>query len=230
MIEERLADRMRAVLADEPPLGFDPDEVVDRAVRLRRGRRSTVAAAAAVLAIAVAAAVVTTRSEKGEVAVPPPRPDAPCQGVEPGRVPPLDFPGSAPIVARLNGSVPAVITTHLPGVSVQPSETGMIAYDCPPNVGTIYRVTGTEHSVMVYLIHARATLDLAHDRHAGDPTYQLTGDTTAADGARIRTYRSPGDLVAIRFGQDGMVTEVSGQGVATIDQLTALASDPELRF
>ncbi|MDQ3789898.1 MAG: hypothetical protein M3422_21975, partial [Actinomycetota bacterium] len=158
-----------------------------------------------------------------------------CRGVGTG-VPPLGFRGSDAIVARLDEAAPRVIAKHLPGVTVEPSETGMIAYDCPPNVGTLYRVTGADQSVMVYVIHAADTLDLALDRYAEDRNHRLLDDETAADGARIRTYEytEGNGFVVVRFGPDGTITEasISGQGPLRADRaaLTALASDPELRF
>jgi hypothetical protein len=252
VIEDQLADRMRAALAEKPPLGFDPDEVADRATRLRRRRRSSFAAAggtAAVLGIAVTAAVVSGAGGRGsevgtQVSSSPTAsiaPNAPCTGVGEGeRPPPLDFAGSAPVVARLDAAGPRVIAEHLPGVSVEPSETGMIAYDCPPNVGTLYRVSGADQTVMLYLIHSGTALDLGNDRYAEDRNYHLVGEESAADGARIRTYEYSGGpkpgvvLVVVRFGLDGMITEasLSGQGelVAGRAELLALASDPELRF
>jgi hypothetical protein len=115
----------------------------------------------------------------------------------------------------------------------------MIAYDCPPNVGTLYHVAGSDQTVMLYLIHARAALDLANDRYAEDQSYRLAGEDTATDGARIRTYEYSGTefspaLVVVRFGLDGMVTEAYLSGRAPLmagrAELLALASDPELRF
>ena len=64
------------------------------------------------------------------------------------------------------------------------------------------------------------------DWHTADDLFRrLVSDKAAADGARIRVYRekSPAQpmLAVVRFGPDGMITE---------DQLTALVTDPELRF
>src|SRR5262245_34221227 len=230
MIEEQLGDRMRAVLADEPPLGFDPDELVDRAGRSRRQRRTTVAAAGAVLVVAVSAVVATSGGgDRGSRVGTSSTAPAACRDVEPGRVPPLNFPGSAAIVARLDAAVPGLVARHLPGVTVQPSETGMIAYDCPRNVGTLYPVAGANQTLVIDLIHAGDELDLAHDKYAGDAEYHLVAEDTAADGARFRTYgNSAGTvLIVVRFGLDGMITEASigGMGTPVVDaaQLRALA-------
>jgi hypothetical protein len=93
----------------------------------------------------------------------------------------------------LNDAAPRVVAEHLPGVSVQPSETGMIAYDCPPNVGTLYRVKGVDQSVSLSLVHATDRLDPAHDRYAEDEGYQVVGEDTAADDALIWTYTHTGN-------------------------------------
>ncbi len=246
MIEKQLEDRMHAAVADEPPLGFDPDDVVDQAIRRRGHRRSVLAATgSAVAVVALAAAAVATMGigDQGPDVGTPTSANTPagevCQSVAQGAVPPLNFNGSPEIVQRLDTSAPPAITRHLPGVAVKPSSTGMIAYDCPPNVGTVYELTDRAQSIMLYLIHARNELDLAHDRYANDELYELLSEGEAADGAHLRVYRNSAlqdaaVLVVVRFGLDGMITEASVSGLgplaATPEQLRALASDPELRF
>jgi hypothetical protein len=63
MIEQQLRDGLQAAVTKEPPLGFDPDTLVDDARRSARRRRTTIAAfatAAAVAAGSVGAVVVAT--------------------------------------------------------------------------------------------------------------------------------------------------------------------------
>jgi hypothetical protein len=55
MTEQQMTDRFREAVADEPPLGFDPDEVIDRAIKRGRRRTVVVAVAAATCVEAVAA-------------------------------------------------------------------------------------------------------------------------------------------------------------------------------
>lgn len=55
MIERQLTERFHTVLEDEPPLGFDPDELVDEQ---RRGRRRQAALAGAVVTAAAAVVAV----------------------------------------------------------------------------------------------------------------------------------------------------------------------------
>lgn len=52
MIEQQLRDGMQAAVTKEPPLGFDPDQVVDSVKRTTHRRRTAFAAAAAVVAVA----------------------------------------------------------------------------------------------------------------------------------------------------------------------------------
>jgi hypothetical protein len=52
-----LETRLREVVLAEPPLGFDPDDVVTKAAKRQRNRRATVATVAVTLGIAVAAVV-----------------------------------------------------------------------------------------------------------------------------------------------------------------------------
>ncbi|WP_009948787.1 hypothetical protein [Saccharopolyspora erythraea] len=57
MDPELLREGMRTAVADEPPLGFDPDDVVTEAARRQRRRRTTAAAVAAVVVATVAGLV-----------------------------------------------------------------------------------------------------------------------------------------------------------------------------
>jgi hypothetical protein len=243
MIEKQLEDRMRTALTDEPPLGFDPDEVVDRAGRLRRQRRATFGAAAAVLVLAVGAVVVGGRGERGSGPASPDRTIAGkvCTDPPEGPRPRVNFPGSAEIAARLNAEMPGLLTEHVPDVPFEPEAGGsMAAYDCPPNVGRSYAVSGgTGEFLTLYLIHRRDRLDLTGDRYADDPFHELVSDEPAAGGARIRVYRNSelsqqSSSVVLRFGADGMITEASVLAAAerTVSeaQLTELASDPALHF
>ena len=54
MIEQQVADRFRDAVTDEPPLGFDPDDVIDRAIKRTRRRRVVWGVAAATMVEAVA--------------------------------------------------------------------------------------------------------------------------------------------------------------------------------
>ena len=95
-----LETRLREVDVPEPPLGFDPDDVADRAARHVRRRRAgitgTLAAAAAVVAVAVFA--------------PGPSP------VRPADPPPRQSPPSLADQARIRQALTDAVTRLLPGV------------------------------------------------------------------------------------------------------------------
>lgn len=65
-----LETRLREVVLAEPPLGFDPDDVVTKAAKRQRNRRATVATVVVTLGIAGAAVVALRPSP------PPPAPPA----------------------------------------------------------------------------------------------------------------------------------------------------------
>jgi hypothetical protein len=240
VIEKQLEQSMHAALAGEPPLGFDPDDVVDRAARRHRQRRAfaVVAAMAGVVGLATATLLVAGGSDGAPTAT---APDAVCETAPPGaHAPPEGFPGSDAIVARLRAAEPGLLAEHVPGTTFDPPEgVDMGAFDCPPFIAVSRYVSGgTGESLALQLTHRRDRLDLAGDPYADDLFHRLVGDKQAADGARIRVYREKSPLqpmlAVVRFGPDGMITEASviaaDARTITEDQLTALATDPELRF
>jgi hypothetical protein len=89
VIEERLAEKFRAATADEPGLGFDPDDVVDRAIARGR-RRATVLGASAAAGVVMLGAVTVLHVVRvgydaagGAVVAPTTKPTQPC---DPGAV------------------------------------------------------------------------------------------------------------------------------------------------
>jgi hypothetical protein len=238
-IEKRLADRMHAAVADEPPLGFDPDEVVDRAGRLRRRRSGYTAAGAATATAVLAVAAVTVLGNHDDVA----RNDvtrntgtaaatapAACQGTE---IPPR-FGGYAKLEDRMKRVLRPAVAAHLPGADVEPSQP-VLAADCPPTVGAGFFVDDT--AVELFLQHDRGELDDQQDRWADNPMFHKADEFTAEDGALIRVYEAGeggkgGGRVVMRFGQDGMVAQAEihpRTGVAVAD-LVELLGDPDLSF
>jgi hypothetical protein len=247
VIEKQLEESMHAALAGEPPLGFDPDEVIDRAGRRQRQRRSavaTVSAAVTVLAVAVTTVLVTSsRGEGPNIGTPTApatttsttRPATVCQSVKPGTVPPSGFPGSADVLDRFDQDLPDAVVEHL-GITVVPAD-DIVAYDCPPTVGVGYAATGSSKALALSFIHARPKLDLAHDPYVGDKRFALLQDKPQAGGARLRVYAQyatwrDSPVIVLWFGADGMVTEVSAprQDYFARADLIALASDPRLAF
>ncbi|QKV76861.1 hypothetical protein [Amycolatopsis sp. Hca4] len=81
MDEQMLAREFTAAVRAEPPLGFDPDEVVTRVARRRHRRRTILlACAGVVIAAAAAVAIPVTRPVPGVPVQPaaPPRPSPPA--------------------------------------------------------------------------------------------------------------------------------------------------------
>jgi hypothetical protein len=207
-IERRLADELRAAVADEPPLGFDPDEVADRAGRLRRKRRraySMAAGAAATTAVLTAVGVMvlgnpddtgrtggtpaTTAPAKPTTSTPLAKPAA-CQDTPRGQEPPMGFPGSKQIVQRLDREVPEAIAEHLPGVSIEPSDP-VQAVDCPPTVVAGYFLD--DNGLALFLVHARPEFDDEQDRYARYAEIQIVrriDEFTAEDGAVVVVYEA----------------------------------------
>src|SRR5690242_5855400 len=126
MIEERITETFRQVVAGEPPLGFDPDDVVAEAARRTRQRRAIAATTAATGVVALAAATLLATAGTG-AQVPvgaPPAPthtsvSVPKTKPEPGTnlpsAPPA-FPGSDVAVRDLGRTIPAVLADRVPGL------------------------------------------------------------------------------------------------------------------
>ncbi|MEQ0561560.1 hypothetical protein ABJI51_25840 [Amycolatopsis sp. NEAU-NG30] len=112
MNEQTLAREFTAAVHPEPPLGFDPDEVVTRAGRRRRRRRNSLLTGAAVVAALAAVAITLTGP-----AAPAPVQPAGAQTVTPSDGhrwwPPGDI--AQPTEARLRARAPEV-ADHLEAV------------------------------------------------------------------------------------------------------------------
>jgi len=245
-IEKRLTEDMHAALADEPPLGFDPDELADRAGRSRRRRRSaylTASAAAATTVLAAVAVVVGSHDDAGRntgtgtvtapaspTSVPAAKPAA-CQDTPPRKDPPLNFPGSAEVVERLDREVPEAVGERLPSDSIERTDP-MLAMDCPPTLVSGYFLG--DISIALFLTHARPELDDTRDRYAG--AFPVADEFTAEDGALIRVYEvakgADQGLVVTRFGTDGMVAQASiaPRGSVAVADIVTLLGDPRLHF
>ena len=215
MNENRLTERMRAAVGGEPPLGFDPDELTDRAGRQQRRRRAVLGAAAATLVLTASAVTVGASTDSGGHRAGGPTSVAPA-------------PDCPPPMATL---APTVITRHLPGVSPDTRDLRCTKVDVQ------YLLPDTDGRVWLYREQNRD--DPVNDFFAGNETaYHLTGET-GVPGATVRTYAEPPNQAgrwlraAVWIGVDNLVVwaEVSGRGTPTTteEQLIALVSDPQLR-
>ncbi|HET9142163.1 hypothetical protein [Actinophytocola sp.] len=235
MIEERMADRFRAAVADEPPLGFDPDEVVSRAGRERRRRRAVAGSALATggLAVTTAVLVASTGSDvqtigpgagptgwlapaPGGASSAPLRPSLPprTKPKAPSADVPGSFPGSDAAVAKLRQVIPQVLAekvtnlafTHPDGGDLMVHQTGRL-------IGGAYLATGTSHQyIQVSISHDRDTLDLSADPAAGGGWGPPLRQSTLPDGSQLRVYgqneSGMQNLSVLHFRPDGVIVHV----------------------
>jgi hypothetical protein len=214
--ENQLAERMRAAVAGEPPLGFDPDELTDRAARSQRQRRVVFGAAAVTLVIAATAATAVTVGAVGQGG-------GHGVGSQPSVTPALNCPEPMATLA------PTVIARHLPAVVLDGYrvECGQmdVQYLEPGGRIWLYREERRTEPWLDFF----ADNEFAYHRLSEQPV----------PGATVRTYEEAPNtegarlLAAVYIGTNNSVVwaEVSAHGplVATEEQLVALVSDPELR-
>jgi hypothetical protein len=251
MIEQQLAERFRAAVADEPPLAFDPDETVDRAARGQRRRYAVIATAASTATVALAAVAVfgvpgggngqvgpahtDRQSATGNLPVPPAPPDTPIPsaGSDQPRTgkdtpvppaPPAGFPGSDKVIEELKKIGPKLLNYHVPGLAFDFQGTPWLPspQGAPKGVLAAYLVSGTKNSyVTLAVIHEKDHLDLAGDPAAAGGYGDLVSDTTNPDGSHVRVYRYPGE------GASGLtVLHLRTNGVITEASTTAKAMTP----
>lgn len=260
MIEQQLSDRMRAAVLDEPPLGFDPDEVVGRAHRRRRQRvmaSISVAATFTVLAGVVITLVVGVPGDRGSTTEPAVQiPGVTCGSVDFDGSAPRTFPGAQRSIDRLNEVVPERLEQNVPGIDFEPRLGGLRTGGCAPTIMGSYQAAGTDWYLLV-------RLSREHDVYTpGDDRYGKLSDNKAyipavgvmheemVDGSRVRVY---GDreldlndqplplrqvIAATRVDPDGLVVEVTfhKEGNApqgnhpNVEDLVRVVSDRDLRF
>lgn len=241
MIEQQLADRFRAAVADEPPLSFDPDETVDRAARGQRRRYAVIGTAASTAAVAVAAVAVfglpggpsgqvgpaetDKQSATGNPPIPPSPAPLPDKTGKNAPVPPADppsFPGSDKVVAELKQIGPQLLADHVPGLEFDIDGTPWLPSPegAPKGVLAAYLVSGTKNSyVTLAVIHETDHLDLANDPMSTGGYGDLVNDTTNPDGSRVRVYGYPSgegavELNVLHLRTNGVITQASATGKA----------------
>jgi hypothetical protein len=259
MIEDRLAEKFHTAVAGEPPLGFDPDEVVTEAIRRRRRRQAAGATALATGGVALAAVAVfasagtpgssgvragadPTGSSVVETTVTPPGTDKNVPG-GPSTSP--TFPGSDDVVANLGLVIPTVLRERVPGLTFDKPDSGMlIVEDGRHGVGGAYLVGGTTHRyVTVFVYHDKDQLDLAGDPAASGGWGVPVSDTPQQDGSHVRVYSTDGGdaqgLTVVHLRADGVIVMATadakpepGLSGLAVDQnvLTTIATDARLTF
>lgn len=252
MIEDRITEQFRAAVAGEPPLGFDPDEVVIEAGRRRKRRQATVATALATGGVALAAVAVFATSGPARIpvgATPSGSSTVESTTTTPGKdkeqpVPEEPtFPGSDAVVANLGQVIPAVLRDRVSGLTFDDPDGGRLHVDQNLRaVGGAYLAAGTTHRyVSVFVYHDPS---LPGDPAAGGNWGPLVSDTPQQDGSHVRVYSfDDGDgslgLTVVHVRTDGVVVMAStdaktepGQSGLAVNQdvLTAIATDARLTF
>ncbi|OLF16704.1 hypothetical protein [Actinophytocola xanthii] len=232
MIEERIAERMREAVSDEPPLGFDPDELVTEAAQRGRRRRAVALTAGGVTLVvaAVFASIGTPGAGQMPVGASPPAVES--------------FLGSDTVTENLERVIPTVLADRMPGLVFDEPRAGLVVLRGRRGVVGTYRLAGTPNvEVTVHIDHGEDELDLAGDPAIGRRD-DLVSDTPQPDGSHLRVYRfaegaSALGVTVVHLRADGVVVLVDctatlepGQNGLPVSQdlLTAVATDVRLRF
>ncbi|OLF09479.1 hypothetical protein BLA60_20195 [Actinophytocola xinjiangensis] len=114
MNERQLIDDLSTAVLNEPPLGFDPDEVIDRAARRRRHTMATAMTGSAAVLVAVTAIAfgATGANSPPSVGVASQPPGPASGGPDPDEPVPCPLP-----MAEI---VPGQLAKHFPGVEWDP--------------------------------------------------------------------------------------------------------------
>jgi hypothetical protein len=223
MIEQYLAERMQSAVTAEPPLGFDPDDVVDRAARHSVRRRATAAVAlgTAALAVAVIAATPTPVTTTQ-----PASPTSTSTWTEP-----VDS-AHASVARRLSEVGPQVIAAYAPGVKVGDPEIPASDH-FPPMVVATYPVMGvTDQYIAFSVVQSGRGLNLEGILAVADAQIEVSADMDA-DGALMMVFRSGTGhtLTVVVARPNGTVVAASATGPVVNQQvLTQMARDSRLVF
>ncbi|MFD0201805.1 MULTISPECIES: hypothetical protein [Saccharothrix] len=257
MSEADLREGLQAAVGDEPPLHFDPDELIRRARDARRRRRALVAVAVVTLALtgtvlalpgvldrrmavdaasgsvlttAAAPATPSSRPEPLPATVPPPTTAAkPTTGV------------SSFLSGYLTGRFPEVV----PGAKVTGVEVSEVSDADPRHFSAVVRfIDGNGPSGAVVRLIApsrREPLDrFCVEVECGDPLWRKDGTRLATGVNGDPVSKVVVSRAAAHLRADGSVVQVTayrydpGWGselpdvALTDDQLVALATDPNL--
>lgn len=243
MIERKISDRMRAAVADEPLLGFDPDEVVTRAARKRRNLRAVTATAVTAVAAVITAAVVSlpTGGQGGALQVAG-SPSQPATKQAPPDT--CGYPWApvkeADIVKKLRRVAPKIVTDHAPDVRVEAVEP--IGSSCPLKGNAGFTLPGTDQHFALYEIRYQEGLDLVNTPSTGGLPDQIS-DKPGAHGSRVEVYQGTNSAESVRAVMhrraDGTVTlaylwapplKTIEHFALTVPQLQGMATDPRLAF
>ncbi|TQM82174.1 hypothetical protein FHX81_4571 [Saccharothrix saharensis] len=257
MSEADLREGLRAAVGDEPPLRFDPDELIQRAQHERRRRRALVAVALVTVALtgtvlslpgvlerrtvdAASGSVLTTTVSPAPSA----RPGPPPTTVAPATTAPKSAAGVTSFLSGyLTGRFPEVV----PGSKVTAVQISEVLDADPVHYGAVVRfIDGIGPSGVVVRLTApsgQEYFDRFCDEFECDEPQRredgtrlatgMTGDprTKVVVSRAVAHQRANGSVVQVTtYGYDpGMGSEL-GHVVLTVDQLVRLATDPNLNL
>jgi hypothetical protein len=197
MIDERLTENVRAALANEPPLGFDPDELVDRAAGMRRRRRALIGSTVAAVAVLAGATVfglsqqggadggvgpAATSEPRPTSSAPPseePTPSSPECGTAPR------FYGGGAAEDALAAVAPDVLAERVPELDLTTSCVWRAGVSELEGVSASYRVDEQfQAGLRVEVRHGSIDADYI----STDPNKPLLAETTLGDGSILREY------------------------------------------
>ncbi|MET0234138.1 MAG: hypothetical protein ABW224_05850 [Kibdelosporangium sp.] len=263
MSERELRDGLKLAVADEPPMKFDLDELMDTAERLARRRRALIAVGASTAAVAVAAvAVPVVLGISGGQPIPLPQAAPPTSvaanqhqtrsATQPPKKP-------APTKAELQergAQMQAHLKTRLPAVVPGAKEVGPGLFggeaegkiaDGQEYLGSFVSFTlGTKTAIEVQVQASQG--DLADQCKTADDcrtTLRSDGSTLQIDTVHGPAGNTPDMVIksAIHLRTDGSAVRISTYNydpsgdalpvyqpdvALTVDQITALATDPAL--
>lgn len=232
-----MSERMHAAVLDEPPMGFDPDEVVNRAVRRQRNRRTVVGAATAVAIMATASTLVFGGHVGDLKTVPGTQP------TESSDSPPPTEPAGTCVVegeqsevnSQFGNAAGRALVDHGPGVAFGPKDSlgGKTDEGCVQSIFYAYPThSAPDQRIMIGFYHATTSLDLTDPI----PGSVLVQETPQQDGSVLRFYDSLTGGTAINqvthHRTDGLIVwaRATPRELATVEQLTAIATDPDIAF
>ncbi len=272
MSEEDVRDGLRGAVATEPPLVFDPDELMETARRQTKRRRALVSVGVATTVVAVAAVAVPfalgiPRGGDGVVVGSPPVTSTtttlatttptmpgpedvewPPPGIEPAHYTAAELAQRGKEMQAHLATAFASVAPEATGVEVQQfggeSEGAVSDGQTYLNAFTRFTVRGTPYAVDIQAVAPGAAM--SPEERCGEPgacevqelpdgSWLLITDESQGQAriASVLHYRNTGAVVrATGYNYDPTSTKVTYARAVplTIEQLTALATDPELHL
>ena len=228
MIEQQMSERMHDAVLDEPPLGFDPVDVVTRAATRQRRRRAMTATVAATVAAVATVSIVGFGSGAEPVSSANRQPATTFSC-------PADQSASDGMWSELLAAVGVVVAERAPdsGLSTtEPMGMGVNGAGDECDLAVAMQVPGADPVPEQFQVNVAN-----HDSFTGDPAYQQQSESTLPDGTVVRVYhQNPeplGEVVTVaHFRHGGTVVSAWSSDLdrLSVEEMTAIVTDPRLTF